>query len=132
VVYDLEEGVGEVYVNFFIETDEGTVIMRSVVPDEARFTQFLHQIRAARGSGRVECSIEVAITGDISGTDLPLLEAGYTAPVGKTTRAAEQLNVQVLFGSPPVPRPIDDLQITYHLDPANPAKAKSRIVYPRR
>jgi hypothetical protein len=120
------------YRDFFIQTNDKTFILPSIVPDKTRFTELIQQIEAARIEESQGCSVSVNIASE-SFEDLEdtcvLVEAAYNASK-KTTSAAFRLSdvePSTYWGSNASLCAVDESRITFRRDSAVHARVKSLI-----
>jgi hypothetical protein len=102
----------------------------SVVPDKAKFTDFVRQIEAARSQESAGCSVTVEISSDLFG-GYDLLTADYDASQKKPTSTSVLPGIQpsTNYRSNESSDVINDSRITFRRDPALHTKVRSVLVY---
>jgi hypothetical protein len=128
--YSLDEGFPDKYRRFFIQTDDGVFILPSVIPDKAKFTDFVRQIEGARSQESEGCSVTVEISSDLFG-GYDLLTADYDASQKKPTSTSVLPGIQpsIHYRSKERSEVINESQMIFRRDSKVHTKVRSVLLY---
>jgi hypothetical protein len=130
MVYELVDNI-DVYDELFIETSSGALVMLSVVPGRATFTQVIQHITGIRNGRRSGCAINVRMGPKVDSSALPLLQASYQPKMDSSGLEvpASQHSSSVYGGCDASVPIVEDTQIDFHVDGVCHADLQRRVTY---
>lgn len=135
IVYDLDSDGGD-YEELFQETNQGSRLPSSLVPEQAKFADLARRIEALRRPGRTACLLRMSVTADVMGKCFNLSQAMYmTQPPTRQSRpntVATRIEDQGWFGCDTDPdlAPVGDPLVFFRLSAGGHADLKSRLLGP--
>jgi hypothetical protein len=130
MVYELLEDT-DAYNELFMETSEGPRMMLPVVPDKARFTQFIRKITDIRTRSRSGCAMDVRIGAKVDFSVLSLLHASYQPKMDSSDLGypPSQYPRSVSRGCDANLSTAEETQIDFRIDGGGHADLQRRVTY---